>query len=545
MLTRFRFLSIWVVAILYLGCSPAEEAPDAGGGGEGATTELAADPYNCTGAFPDDFSEQSQVGADSFSWNSFLAVTTQGATPAWKEWYSTVDLIECNQDGGPIGGTCEGQRYVPSACKALYDQNALPIIDQVGKVDDGFEEAKTQGLSHDPVIASNGAFLRYQIVISPGTYDFIASEGYQQEAVLEASGGVNFPCEPDADVYSWAMSLKLAWMPMTGTLPTDSSNYYTQDMLVYTPGYRNSTGEDSCEQVTMGLVGMHLVRKTTSQPAWVWATFEHNLNAPQCTTEPDSGYVDASNPKQQGNTNENCPASVGSSYNFYPASCTSPPATDSACGPCNKGWSKKYPYGGVTEGLAQNGAEGQCVNPDVNKASWCLDQGPYPTYGTSMLCRQVEPAGYGYSGSTFAETEPNVACRPSSGVWSNYDLISTQWAQTGGGSPIPDNCSENVQGIMVGYDVSGNTRLRYPDKIVPATANIVGEADPLATPPGTTSSPRSYLANTSMESYERSNCMGCHAKSTINESGQLGANGSNGTDFVYFLGLEVPGYNAN
>ena len=45
------------------------------------------------------------------------------------------------------------------------------------------------------------------------------------------------------------------------------------------------------------------------------------------------------------------------------------------------------------------------------------------------------------------------------------------------------------------------------------------------------------MANTSMESYERSNCMGCHSKSTVKETGVVT---EDGTDFVYFLGLEVP-----
>jgi len=54
---------------------------------------------------------------------------------------------------------------------------------------------------------------------------------------------------------------------------------------------------------------------------------------------------------------------------------------------------------------------------------------------------------------------------------------------------------------------------------------------------GTTKFP--YLANTSMESYERSVCMGCHQQAlTINTSGTSTTTVS--TDLMYFLQLEVP-----
>ena len=45
-----------------------------------------------------------------------------------------------------------------------------------------------------------------------------------------------------------------------------------------------------------------------------------------------------------------------------------------------------------------------------------------------------------------------------------------------------------------------------------------------------------FLANTTMESYERSNCMGCHAKS---KAGGSSEGGDYSTDFMYWLKYEV------
>lgn len=556
-----------VAVVLVLGCAPdaVEEAP--------------GPEYNCSTpySFPADLTEQSQVGADSFAWNSFLAASAGPGGPAWKNWSSTVDMIECGQ--ATVPAVCNETsyagtgRYYPDECvnnAKNLDGSPLPageylnysVIDQVGKIDDGFQEATTQGLSSDPVIDSNGNFLRYQIVISPGTQAWITSAGggLQQESNLlnPTNLPVNFPCgagEPDS--YSQAMSVKLAWMELPNP-PDTPANYYSQPTLVYNPGYRNSTGTPSCELKTLGLVGMHLVRKTTSQPAWVWATFEHNRNAPNCTAEPDSGTTSAGG----GSTNTSCPSTVPASYSFYPQDCGS---DGSACANCNTGYAP-----GTANALAENGIAyaqgmklpqpGVCVNPDnartyeanyaawlayeawVNggqkgpepqpvvkseptlPASWCVDQAPAPEYGTSKLCRQVQPAGYGYTGDTFADTEPNTACRPASSPWSNYDLISTQWT-TG----LPSDCSTNVQDLV--FSNTAGTLIQ-PTDIHPHTPVTGKDA---SSPTGL--SQRSFMANTSMESYERSNCLGCHSKSTVVE--KQGTVDASGTDFVYFLGVEV------
>jgi hypothetical protein len=43
-----------------------------------------------------------------------------------------------------------------------------------------------------------------------------------------------------------------------------------------------------------------------------------------------------------------------------------------------------------------------------------------------------------------------------------------------------------------------------------------------------------YLANTTMESYERSVCMGCHQGAAVPAGNKVS------TDLMYFLQLEVP-----
>jgi len=487
------------VVVLCSACPQPQETTKEAAAPGAAETVAATSGYQCSAPYvlPSDLASQDQVGADGFAWQTFLALSAAGATPQWSDWLSTVDVINCNQDSAPAGGTCENGRFYPTACQSIEGYDGYDVVDQIGKVDDDFEEAQTQGLSSNPVLASNGTFLRYQIVVSPSTSDWIVLGGLQKESTLSGlTQSVDFPC-PTASDADQSIVLKLAWMEVGACGDPAPADSYSQDLLVYTPSYRNSSGEETCSCRKLALVGMHVLRKTNSQPAWVWATFEHADNAPDCTALPPQGDQNGTGPSTA------CPSTASQSWNFYPQTCQAE-GTSGECQSCN-----------VVP--AQNGAAGQCVNPDSpTGASWCLDQPPASQSGYSRLCRQVPFDTY-YAGATsWDTTPPNQACQPQGSVWANYQLITTQWSTGLGGTTCP-----NVQ-----------------DKVYDGNNVITGVIEPKVTLAA--DDVRSYLANTSMESYERSTCMGCHSKSTVNE-----ASGTPGTDFVYFLGLEVPGFESS
>ena len=522
MLTRYCCLLIFVAAILCLGCSPGGEqavsegpaGPSEPDPGAGPATELAASswtdndaPWSCgktsggSLVLPADFYDSpapNQWDADDFAWQTFLWAT---AGENWKSLVSTVDLIECNQydadgnkqDPPATYGTCTNGRFVPAACEDMASADTR-ILDQVGKIDDTFLEAKTRGLSGDPVIAVNGTYVRYQIVVSPGMSNWIQQptagapkqDGLQLAAnITNMTQDVAFPW-PASDGDDQSIEIKIAWMDMND-LPEglSPSNYYQEDVLVYTPDYRNSTGVASCEPTTMGVVGIHLTRKTDSQRAWVWGTFEHKDNAPTCAPPIEQGN------KASATANTNAPTTgLDRNYNFYPQGCSDCP-----------GWN-----------IAPTNNAKKCTNPysaEGGSSTWCLDE---PPSQPSQICRQVAATDYGYGTDDWSATEPNANCSgKASGAWTNYQLITTQWT-TG-----IDNTKDNVA-----------------SQIKPGGQNILPQTSVL----GADGLTRSYLANTSMESYERSNCLGCHSKSINTEDPNTTPNFS--TDFVYFLGVEVP-----
>lgn len=453
-----------------------------------------------------------QANFDLLSWQTFLALnapsvggqvsTTGDNVTQWSAWSSTSDLLDQGPEPGP-----SGSGYYPPECQSVPNYNNYRVIDEVGKVDDNFEEAKQQGLSTDPVIAGNStgsqaSFLRYEILLSPATYNFVVGNLYNRYGTLaNLTSPVVFPCgqlsytggDPAVPQLG-GLLLKLAWMPATGI---NTKLFHTEQLLVYTPSYRTTTGQASCQLQPMALVGMHILHKTMSQQAWVWSTFEHALNAPDCTGTPGAGDTNG-----DGGPNQSCPASVSQNYNFYPQTCNN---NNAACAACNVKPASNAPNPST------------CVNPNVSKDTpWCLNQPPAATGGISKLCRQLAVATY-YP-TAYAQNQACAAALGSSSVWSNYQLISTQWLTTTG---PPATCGNISAQVYSGGTVTGK-------------ANI----NPQITSSGSTAK-APFLANSSMESYERSSCMSCHSKTAVNLNSNPGPTNVS-TDFVYFLGVEVP-----
>lgn len=433
----------------------------------------AADTDPCT------LSGQSNI--DQCAWNTFASFLS-GNT--WASWSSTADLLD-QQTPGP-----SGSRFIPPACATLHSQNpSLRVIDQVGKVNDSVFEAGDTGstrtytwtgsgersngvgLSGDPVVAANGTFLRYEILINPTEYDWVVANGLYKASTLESwNGDLIFP--------DGSITIKNAWMEL-GDLPADQ--FHTEDLLIYTPGSLLESSDDACEKKTMALVGQHLATKTSANPGWTWATFEHVYAAPDCTgSMPDANT---------GGTNTTCPdsstkssqlsGSTFSSYLLNPTQCSG------GCAGCNT----KPSYN------CQPGSTGA-------DTSYCVDASPNSSAGTSQLCRQVAPSVYRDAAGENQSTLSN----------SQYLLIATQWFPNGGSGDINNAPTVRLQSNRDGIKPAS----------VPDSAG------------GTLT--KSVLGNTTMESYERSNCMGCHSSSVFKQSSGTQIS----TDYMYWMTIEVP-----
>ena len=97
------------------------------------------------------------------------------------------------------------------------------------------------------------------------------------------------------------VELKTAWQILNPSI--DHSNYYTQVVALEGEG-----------ELLLGLVGMHIVVNTALHPEFVWATFEHVGNSPNCTVNEGTGFTRPQPADGWAFVGPTCNACVASNY---------------------------------------------------------------------------------------------------------------------------------------------------------------------------------------------------------------------------------------
>ena len=101
---------------------------------------------------------------------------------------------------------------------------------------------------------------------------------------LSAGGKVADNSELLASDKTWltpgAQLTKFAWRIITG--PADQDRYYTRPARIALAADDTLDGVARCLDVTVGLVGIHLVQRVASGNGdrWIWSSFEHVDNVP-------------------------------------------------------------------------------------------------------------------------------------------------------------------------------------------------------------------------------------------------------------------------
>jgi hypothetical protein len=128
-----------------------------------------------------------------------------------------------------------------------------------------------------PLPAQNGVYTRYSTYFNQIEYNQILSQGLYLRANFPSSGATTFQ--------DGAIDIKASWMDMTNV--PNPQRYYTRTAWVMNPF---AAPTPTCTQTTVGLVGLHIVRKTPSRPQWIWSTFEHVDNVPGGTSAAPFAY---------------------------------------------------------------------------------------------------------------------------------------------------------------------------------------------------------------------------------------------------------------
>lgn len=393
-----------------------------------------------------------QASADTFSWQSFVALNWPveldgsaddnrriGERPdgdnrtVWEQWSTTADMFDVAAGAKPQWGV----KFVPQACEQYY-KPGIKLLDQASKTDDFFEEAFSVGA----LVDQNGRFARYEIVTNRDMFDYIIDRDLNTlEGQSAYDGDVSFNCGTSSGSGPGAIVLKASWKILGEG--DDPGKFHRREALVYTPGRFNSDGADSCVPQQVGLVGLHIVHKTSQQPQWVWSSFEHVDNVPECKPQNSFYSFDRSPHKI---VNSQCPTE--GSFSFFSAPC---PDDDPGCASCNTA-----PRGNVAG----------------NQKLFHLDRKAQ----RSQICRQMALETTAPP-TTCAWKQALLAVNPNS-VWANYILVGTQWNQklsdascSSDNNYVPENIKPTYRSTTTPMPLGNTTMEGYESPTVNSPEN--------------------------------------------------------------------------
>ncbi|MDP2314219.1 MAG: hypothetical protein Q8P41_15050 [Pseudomonadota bacterium] len=375
----FRALCVLTAALSVSACSGNEAAPEAVVAAPAAVTAPAAPAApaacNADAAWLTSTTPPSEIGGgipigdetncqfQQFAWQWFLSLVQPAAAPGERMFETYPVLLP----GVPNQCASPGPTGKAAAAKAMFVRTTKTADDSVVPV---LPEDIKQAGSDEVLYDQAGNVVLYTVRYSPNEYQ-ATSAGFQPNTV----------------------ELKTSWRVMAANDPTLSS-YYTMTADV--------TGFPDNPQ-TLALVGFHVVINTVNHPEFVWATFEHATNAPDCTSP------------------EASPAAGWSFTSAAAANCLAQP------GGCS---TVQFNQGATGSSLTGTPAEVCRVYPDGTDPGSPTGGNNNDTnrFNIDMLNAQlVGPSG-------FLTQLPSD--NPMS-VWKNYSLVGSLWTSGGVASTEP------------------------------------------------------------------------------------------------------------
>jgi len=320
------------------------------------------------------------------------------------------------------------------------------------------------------------SYVRYQAVFNKTEYDPIFNNKLYLQSNIPTSG-VTF-CSNGATVGGNAcpqqnsVDVKSSWVDMSSVPQNLWSRYYTRQAWVFDPAVPNQ----GCSNLTIGLVGLHIVSKTPSRSAWIWSSFEQVDNVPVPGAQPPFSR---------------------SYYNFHDQTNTPMPAVDPYC-----------------IGSAKNACP---PNPNPNNVQPMPPVAPAPFNVTRLV-----PIAQSTQ-NTNAQYQKLLQNTP----WQNYQLVMTQWPLNAANAPNPPDPNAHCGQASVTFQGVAAPGVRSPPPLCFSSTNpnqFFGSCDPTQANggPNCTAS-----ANVTMETFDQAKigtgCMSCH-----NATGQA-------TDFLWAL----------
>ena len=365
--------------------------------------------------------QAAQNSFDIFSWQSFIALNwpldqtlnlpragdakqllNLNALPrVWSQFSTPQEIFNPDYrddicgDTGQVQGQGQGQsRDTDNVSAAIL--NSSIFLQPSGK----------------PVIDRNGNYLLYDVRVNDVMVDYVRSNGLDsmqgQQEFMASAASIEFPLGRYDDKLHkrggspGSIAIKTAWKVIDAGSGDDSQRYFTIDGLIPVEAGQSESGQPFCVEAQLGLVGMHIMRRTESGNGghWIWSTFEHIDNAPLAgnARRPNDIFNEV-----QFEGGCRAPAKLDRKYALFSEACPDCPTNQLVHNDWK--WAASAPFAVKYQG--PSGAGSQVVR------CWDVFE------GTQLINRLWQEK----LGGT---------------VWANYFSISAQWKGANRGKTVPE-----------------------------------------------------------------------------------------------------------
>jgi hypothetical protein len=332
-----------------------------------------------------------------------------------------------------------------------------------------FSELTLQAGSHHPLIDQSLNDVYYNVSVNQPAYEFITGcDLYKAQCGITLAPDlltpsttpvVNIPVlYPQLAFPDEAIELKTSWKILTPAEQATNSFYMTN-------GSVKSPNKDCLENQVLGLVGMHIVSKTPTHPEFIWATFEHKNNAPDCAAP-------------------TAIAPLPGGWTFYDEQCTGDCTTNEYTPEKATQVCRMHPWGDPTQGTYPNGLDCSSTPP--------------PAYICENDVQQyiIEPNTNNLIALNDSMTSM-MASLPIDNInkiWGNYQLVGNLWTING---ILPPNLQSqrgslsDANTTMETYVQNGESNMTNPNSCFSChnldgktvTSSSSQNSDPVQLPP--------------------------------------------------------------
>ncbi|WP_204345297.1 hypothetical protein [Psychroserpens algicola] len=346
-----------------------------------------------------------QPSFDNFSWQSFVALNWASDASGNAIGSSITDYQDSLRVWERFTDASKVFSADHSELKNLKSSHPMAkVISQNSKVSNALNVNGFLEADDFPLIDKNLNFVVYEVKMNAVEEAYIASNNLTTKEdiynyVHDSKTSIELPV--NTTTKEGAIEIKASWRILDATKGDDLSKYYTQDATIYVSSENSVSGQSFTFKATIGLVGLHILRKTEKFQNWIWTTFEHVDNVPDNI--------------QQAQTNQE------TNWSFYNSECLNCPVNQppshifprdiTASNDTVYKWNTTAPYAKPYGVSIAGEADHKTFGTQVTRV--------YPVYYCTEQLNDLWQSKLSESGSVFA----------------NYKLIGTQWMVPTDGAP--------------------------------------------------------------------------------------------------------------